>query len=541
MKNKTVIIILALLAAAFWFAHVYVVRWDMTGDKRYSINERTQQLVRSLDAPMMMTLYLDGPLNPGFVRLRKAVLEMGEELHTCQPLWNVQAVDKSVNNDSMLLARGLTPTTIHERTQDGRMVQTTIWPYVALTYHQRIVYVPLLHNNRGKSGEQNLNESIENLEYALAEAMYSLVQEKTTKIAFLEGHGELSEHSVWDISTALARYFQIDRGILGNDPAALNDYRVVIIADPQRPFSESDKYILDQYVMHGGRILWLVNGVRLDQDVLASDGFSPVLPLDLHLADMFFTYGVRVEPTIVQDVQCLSIPVDVSADRTQANYQPMPWFYAPLLLTSQYSPITRNVGQISSSFVSHIEAVGNDSLKRIILLATSTASRVIGTPTEVNLGELNPNLEDFRWQYLPVAMSVEGVFHSAFHHRMVPDSITLHERLLTSAPTKQIVVATGSIIRNEWQHGKPLPVGYDRYSGMQFGNKEFLTNAVLYLADDLDLMELRKKEIALRLINDERAHEQRSVIQLLSIVLPIILLILASGIVIWRRKHKYTV
>lgn len=515
-------------------AHCCVLRYDMTEDKRYTISETTKHLVRSLDEPMIMTLYLDGQLNAGFMRLRKATLELGEDIHACQSLFAVQ----TAKPDSTLIRYGLSPTLVHERSQDGRTIQTQVFPYVSLTYHGRTTYVPLLHNNRGKMGEQNLNESIEDLEYAMAESIYLLTRQQTQKIAFIEGHNELPERSVYDISATLSRYFQIDRGVIGNDPTMLNDYRVVIIADPQTPFSETDKYVLDQYIMRGGRVLWLINGVRFSKENLSSNGYTPVIPLDLHLADMLFTYGIRINPTLVQDVQCLPIPVDVSADPSQPNYQPLPWYYAPLLLTSQQSPITRNVGQVSATFVSHVDAVGNDSIQKEILLATSTASRVIGTPTEVDLGDINPDMSLFQWQFVPVSVALSGSFTSAFHHRMPPEGMSAHEQQSHSVPTKQIVVASGSVIRNEWQQG-PLPVGYDRYSGMVFGNRDFLTNAVLYLADDDGLIMLRQKSIALRLLNDRRAHEKRYIIQVVSIISPIALLALTGCFVMLIRKRKY--
>lgn len=539
MNQRSVILIGVALVIAYVLAYTLGVRWDMTEDKRYSVHDHTKALVRSLDAPMTMEIALDGDLNAGFSRLRKATVELGEELTSLSRYFHVQPIASSPERDSVFVSKGLVPTVIHERTQDGRTAQMQVWPYAVLTYKGRVAYVSLLQNNRGKSGEQNLNESIENLEYALAENIHLLTQTQAPKIAFIEGHGELPERAVYDISMSLARYFQIDRGSLTNDPTMLDGYKVVIIADPQLPFSEKDKYILDQYVMHGGRILWLVNGIRLSQEVLSKEGYTPVIPLDLNISDLLFSYGIRINPTLIEDVQCLPIPVNVSADEAHPNYQPVPWYYAPLLLTSQQSSITRNVGQVSCSFVSHIDAVGKDSIHKEILLATSTASKVIATPAEVDLGDLNPDLTLFRWQYVPVGVCLSGSFPSAFHHRMAPEGIVAHQPYTQSIPTKQIVVASGSVIRNEWQQGQPLPVGYDRYSGMQFGNRDFLTNAVLYLADDMGLIELRQKEVALRLINDRRAHQQHLKIQIVSVIAPILLLALTGLIMAIIRHRKY--
>ena len=221
-----------------------------------------------------------------------------------------------------------------------------------MSYKGRSAAVQLLKNQRGLSGEENLNHSIENLEYAFVDAIRSLTQTKVEKIAFLEGHGELDERYVYDLTQALAQYYQIDRGTLGLQTGVLDAYKVVIIADPQTAFSETDKYILDQYLMQGGSILWVVNGVQFSDDYLSSEGMTPIVALDLNINDMLFRYGVRVNHGLVQDLQCLPVPVDVSQDESQPNWQPMPWTYAPLLLTSQVSPITRNVAQVRATMAS---------------------------------------------------------------------------------------------------------------------------------------------------------------------------------------------
>lgn len=515
-------------------AHVCVLRWDLTDDQRYSLSPATKELLNGLQEPLTIRLYLEGELNAGFRRLQAATIDLCEEM-------NVYAdIEMSHAGSQDAEQAGLAPILIHERTQSGRTAQTQVYPYMQLVYGGRSTVVTLLRNQRGLSGEENLNQSIENLEYAVTEAVLTLVQIETPKIAFLEGHGELPEENVYDISATLSRYFQIDRGVLGNDPTILDDYRVVIVADPQLPFSESDKYILDQYVRRGGSILWIVNGVRFSSEVLTNQGFTPVIPLDLNLTDMFFRYGIRIAPALVQDVQCLPIPVDVSSDPATPNYQPMPWYYAPLLLTSQHSPITRNVAQISSSFVSPIEIVGEeDGLQKSILLASSSASRVIGTPAEVDLGDMNPDFQQFHYHFIPVGVSVEGVFESVFAHRMVPEGIntTLVRPLEQPTSSKQIWIASGSVIRNEWQQGQPLPVGYDRYSQMQFGNRDLLTNAVLYLADNKGLIALRERVVALRLLNDKRAHDERLKIQIISTTTPILVLAILG--IVWILVRRY--
>ena len=537
MKGRRGILVLGLVLASVIavnvLVHFVVIRHDMTDDKRYSLSEPTKRLLGSLDSEVVVTSYLEGDLNASFKRLRKALNETLEEMEVYGAL--------VIGEGLMVNGEGLEPVIIHERAKDGKTVQTTIYPYVSLEYKGKKSIVSLLRNNRGRSGEENINSSIENIEYALAETLHSLATQDTLRVAFIEGHGELPERYVLDLTMQLSKYAQVDRGQLGTDPAALDAYKVVIIADPHEAFSESDKYILDQYLMNGGRILWVVNGVMFSSDALSADGYTPAIPLDLNVQDMLYRYGIRIAPALIQDVQCVRVPVNVAVSG-EPNYQPMPWYYAPLLLTSQASPITRNLMQVSSTFASPIEVVGGeDGIRKEVLIATSTASRLIPTPAKVDLGELDPDMETFKWQYIPVGMLLEGVFPSVFAHRLPPEEITtLRPIAKQSVDTKQIVISSGSVIRNEWLKGQLVPMGYDRYSGVQFGNRDLMVNAVLYLSDDEGLMSLRQRELTLRLLNEKRAYDKRKQIQAISIISPIALLALVVGIVVVVRKKKYT-
>ena len=538
MKVWKGIAVLATLVIINLLANYVVWRWDMTDDQRYSISAPTKALLQDLDAPLHITLLLDGEMNAGFLRLQKATLELVEEL-------GVYAAKGYLLQDApeQLATTGygnLEPTVVHERTHKGQTAQTIVYPYAIVQYHDRRQVVTLLKNQRGLSGEENLNHSIENLEFAFAEAIRSLVQTEVEKIAFLEGHGELDERDVYDLTQQLAQYYQIDRGTLGTVSGVLDDYKAVIIADPQMPFSEADKYILDQYIMQGGRVLWVVNGVRFSDDYLASEGYTPIIALDLNISDMLFRYGVRINHALVQDLQCLPVPVDVSHDPSQPNWQPIPWTYAPLLLTSQVSPITRNVAQVTATMASAIDIVGGeDGIHKEVLLATSSASRLTSAPAKVDLS-MGSDGKGFNHAFVPVAVSLEGVFPSIYAHLLPPEEVTLATPLLRqSKPTRQIVVAAGSTIRNDWQQGQPLPLGYDRYTQMQFGNRDFMVNAVLHLTDDEGWLQLRKKEFTLRLINDQRARQSRVIAQVISIVIPLTLLAIVGAIMLIIRRKKY--
>ena len=524
------------------------VRWDLTDDKHYSLSESSKKMLSILDHRAEVTLLLGGDLNAGFRRLKKATEETLEELAVYADI-RVKDGWSAAQENGLMDSLGLRPIVIHEREQNGKTAQTTVYPYAIIEYNGKRAVVTLLKNTRGLSGEENLNASIEQLEFAFMEALHLLQQTETPRVAILEGHGEPDEAHTYDLMSALSKYFQVDRGSVTMNELTnervnahiLDGYKAVIVVNPQTAFSEQERFIIDQYIMRGGAVLWSLNGVKLSEEVLQREGFTPILPLDLGLTDMLFRYGVRVNPALVQDIQCLPIPVNVSSDPQQPNLQPMPWTYAPLLLTSQGSPITKDLGQVMSTFVSPIDAVGGeDGIEKRILLATSTASRVTATPGEVDLNDLNPDVNTFAYQYVPVAVSMEGSFPSAFAHRMAPEGIETDETIRkSSAKTRQVVIGSGSVLINETMKNQALPMGYDRYSGMQFSNRDFATNAVLWLTDGDGLIALREKSVALRLLNDKRAHEQRAGIQALSTILPVAILALIGGIVFVIRKRKY--
>lgn len=541
-KYAPYIFIAGLMLCLYGALYERPVRWDLTDDKHYSLSDASKALLQQTDAPIKVTLLLGGDLNAGFKRLKKATEETLEELDVFADVqkYNVQSTKAA---DSL----GLRPIVIHEREHDGKTAQTTVWPYAIMEYKGRKAVVTLLKNTRGLSGEENLNASIEQLEFAFMEALHLLQQTETPRVAILEGHGEPDEAHTYDLMNALSKYFQVDRGQIANsqEPRAnihlLDGYKAVIIASPQTALSDAERFVIDQYIMRGGTVLWAIDGVRFSEQVLQTDGFTPIVALDLGLTEMFFKYGVRINPALVQDIQCLPIPVNVSSDPEQPNFQPMPWTFAPLLLTSQGSPITRNMGQIMSTFVCPIDAVGGeDGIEKRVLLATSTASRVTATPGEVNLSDMNPDPNTFVYQYIPVAVSLEGAFTSAFAHRMVPEGIETDEAIRkTSKKTRQVVIGSGSIVMNEVQKGQALPMGYDRYSGMQFSNRDFITNAVLWLTDSEGLIGLREKSVALRLLNDKRAHDERTKVQMISTISPVAVLALIGALVWVVRKRKY--
>ena len=544
LKYKYHILALGLCAGLLALSYVWRVRWDLTDDRHYSLSAASKTLLKQTDTPVEVALLLDGDLNAGFRRLQKATQETLEEMAVYGDL----SIKTGHWSPDSLAALGLQPTIIHEREQNGKTAQTTVYPYAIMSYKGKRAVVTLLKNTRGLSGEENLNASIEQLEFAFMEALHLLQQTETPRVAILEGHGEPDEAHTYDLMSALSKYYQVDRGsIMVNGEGLkvnghiLDGYKAVLIVNPQGTFSDTERFVIDQYIMRGGAVLWALNGVQFSENVLQQEGFTPIIPLDLGLTDLLFRYGVRVNPALVQDVQCLPIPVNVSTDPQQPNLQPMPWTYAPLLLSSQGSPITRNLGQVMSTFVSPLDAVGGeDGIEKRILLATSTASRITATPGEVDLNDMNPDLAQFKYEYVPIAVSLEGAFASAYAHRMVPEGVETDEAIRKSGvKTRQVVIGSGSVLLNEIQKGQALPMGYDRYSGMQFSNRDFVVNAILWLTDSEGLISLREKSVVLRLLNDRRAHNERLKVQLVSTISPIAILAIIGGLVVIIRRKKY--
>jgi len=555
-KKINIYIFLAIAGLAF-LSVFFFFRIDLTSEKRYSISQPTKTLLKKANAPLKVSIYLEGDLNPGFTRLKNSTKNLLDEMS----VYAAEGIDMEFINPSTaatqsereqkymeLEAEGMTPTAIYERDKEGKSIQKIVFPWVKMTYGNKTVVVNLLKNIRGLQGEENLNISIENLEFEITDGIRRLINSQVSKIAFIEGHGELNEAETYDISKVLSRYFQIDRGTLATDATILAEYKAIIIAKPTQPFSESDKYIIDQYIMNGGKVLWLMDGVRVSMENLSTTGISPAIALDLNLDDLLFKYGIRIQPVLLQDVQCASVPVNIAPEGAQPQFEPTPWFFAPLLLTSSQHPISKNITEVRSEFVSTIEVVGeNNNTKASLLLATSDNTHVFSTPATIDLSETHDTKDKnyFNMSYMPVSVLMEGEFESNFANRMRPKEITNAFPLLKkSLKTRQIFVADGDIIRNETNgiasDSTTLPLGFDRYMNQQFGNREFIANAVLFLTDDEGWIDLRSRSLKLRLLNKQLVNNERLTIQLVSILTPLLLLAIFAVLYSILRKRKYT-
>jgi ABC-2 type transport system permease protein len=540
------VVIINLISVSWFF------RLDLTSEKRYTLAPVTRNFIRNLDNEVLVKVYLAGDLNVGFQKLARATRETLDEFRMISR-GNIRfefvdpAKNKSVGDE--LAEFGLRPVPVFEAAADGRRIQSNVFPYAIFRIGEYEIGVNLLENLPGLSGAENLNISMESLEYKITDAMRKLITDETPAIAFLEGHGELDELDVWDITEALSHYYQVDRGSLTDDPFILDNYKAIIVAKPQEYFSQKDKFILDQYLMRGGRILWLIDAVNVTLDSLRSATQTVGLATDVNLSDQLFRYGVRINHELLQDIQAAMIPVNTANPGQQPQIVPMPWMFNPLLNTSMEHPVTRNVNVVRGEFVSSIDTVGTiEDISREVILRTGRHSRRIAVPVFISLAMVNeqPVRENFNTSYVPVAVSMEGSFPSAFANRPVPPGINMqpHEILYNSKPARMIVVADGDIIRNDvrMRHGaspQPVPLGFDEMSNQTFGNKQFILNAVNYLTDEEGWMALRTRSYELRLLDREKLSTQITFWKSINILLPLLFLVLIGVTVPVIRKIRY--
>ena len=540
---------IVLLVLANVLVRVRVFRWDMTDDKIYSLSEASKELLRQTDAPIEVTLLLDGDLGPGFGQLRSAFLETIEEMRSYARDIRVSYLNLNEASESVQRAyaeRGVQQYAQETTSHSGRTEIINTFPYALVQYKDKERLVQLFTRTLGSSETEDLNRAISQLEFTLMEAVHQLRQSHTPTIAIYSGQQGVPERYTQDLEKALQPYFRIKR--VSINPTQMNvhvfdSYQAVIIANPQTKFNEVERFIIDQYIMRGGAVLWAVDRVKFSDDMLRSDGFTPLTENDLGLWDLLFSYGLRIEPMLVQSVQCMSIRVNVSADPSVPNLQLVPWTFAPQLLPNPENPVTAPMRSIvSSMFVSPISVVGgNDGIEKVSLLVTSNGSKLTHAPNEVNLNELNPDLQSFIYPNMPIAASLEGSFRSAYAHRMTPEGVITDEPIRKQGKkTRQVVIGSGSMVINEIEGGQPIPLGFDRASGIQYGNRDFIINSMLWLTHTEDLIPLRAKGGAtLRPLNKTRAYSERTKIEKISTISPIVLLALIGGVVLIIRRMKY--
>jgi ABC-2 type transport system permease protein len=535
--------------------HIFF-RIDLTTEKRYTISDESKKILSDLKEVVFIRVYLDGDLNIPFKKFQGNIRDFLDELHVYgrnniqyeffNPLEDIskQAQGKTIQE---LYDKGLRPTNILQRDKEGGTSEKIIFPSAIIRYKDFEIPLNLLVNNPGQNSEQNLNSSKESLEYSFISAIKNITSNKTEKIAFIEGHGELNEYEVNDISNELSKSYQVDRGTINGKPGILDEYKAIIIAKPVVPFSEPDKFVIDQYIMNGGKVLWLIDAVQVSLDSMIN-GNTMAINLQLNLDDLLFRYGFRINPVLVQDIQCNLIPVNVALQGSNPNFKPVPWLYFPLISPHPGHPVTQNQNMIFCRFANTIDTIeGRKGIKKIPLLTTSQNTRNVITPAIVSLNEVRsmPQKSEFNKSNLLIGAIFEGKFESAFKNRGMAayfkNAVEVKE---TSKATKMAVIADGDIIRNDVRYTSTGPaislLGYDRFTRQTFGNKDFLVNLIEYLANDNNLLKLRGREFNLRLLNKEKMTSQRLFWIILNISVPSVIVILFGFSLYFIRKHKYS-
>lgn len=531
------------------------IRLDLTEDKRYTLSDPTKEILSGLENDIYIQIYLEGDMPIPLKRLKRSTRDLLEEFR----ITSGRKIDFSFINPSeggtddqrnamyqSLIKKGLSPTRLQAEDKEGGSSQRTIFPGMIVNYNGTEVPINFLKNNPGLSPEQNILHSSEGLEYELIQTIATLSSDTIYKVAFLEGQSEIPEIETADITYNLARFFTIDRGTIAGRPGMLDGYSAVIIAGPAKEFSEEDKLVIDQYIMHGGKVLWLIDEVYVSADSL-SMGETAAFYRPLNIEDQLFRYGARVNPEIVQDVDCQLIRLKVIGSGGNQQMVSVPWIYYPLLSPAVKHPITRNINKVKGEFVNFIDTVGLDpAIQKHILLATSDFSRTIAPPVLISLRETErlPDQKEFTRSQLPVAVLLEGVFPSVFTNRMTFNPAQGEKNLEKSVKTKMIVVADADIIRNSVRRTGntevPLPLGQDRYTGEIYGNTDFIVNCMNYLVDDRGLMQLRSRELKIRLLDKARVRQEHLKWQLINILGPVLLVIFAGVAYGFARRRKYS-
>ena len=536
------------------FASYYIYkRFDVTQDKRYTLSETTKKIIDGVDSPLLIDVFLEGNFPADFKKLQTETRQLLEEFSaynsniTFQFVNPIEKEEERVEVMKKFFEKGLTPinVTVEEK---GKQTQEVVFPWALANYGDKGAKVQLLKNLMGASTEKKVESSVQHLEYAFAEAIHKISNEKQRKIAVIKGNGELEDIQIADfLKTIRDNYYigPITLDSVASQPKetlkALNVYDLAIIAKPREKFTEAEKQVLDQFIMKGGKTLWLVDGTNAEMENLYNEsGSTLVSNNDLNLTDMFFKYGFRINPQMIKDEYGTPIKLASGKEGSESQMETYNWKMAPFIYpASKKHPIVKNTDGVKFNFCSPIELLKTNT-KTTILLESSPYSKVIGTPSVVSLEmiaeETSP--KDYaNGGLIPVAALLEGSFTSMYNNRVLP--FKDGKFLSKSAPTKMIVISDGDVIKNQIDKGAPIELGYDKYTGQFFGNKEFILNSVNYLLDDNGLINIRSKDVTLPVLDKQSVHDNYNQTQMLTVALPIVLLGIFGFIFTYLRKKKY--
>ncbi len=541
-------------------------RLDLTSERRYTLSKSTKALLKKIDEPLLYRVYLEGDLPSDFKRLQNETKEMLNQFRAYNKNVQYEFVNPNSFEDpkerqvfyQKLAQKGIQPTQIQVSTATGYSQQVLI-PAADVIYRGEETSIQLLQSQKYVDQVQLLNNSIQSLEYVLSNAIRALSRGKRPTVAFLRGHGELELPNLSDMIGSLWEYYTLDTARMDGNINSLtarslnpsdstysfrNKYDLIIVAKPTRPFSDQDLYILDQYVMYGGKLLWLVDPLDADMDSLEHAGQAVATRLPLNLDEMLFTYGVRINPDLVMDIRCRPVPMKVGMVGEHAQIQFQPWMYFPEIVPLSPHPIVRNLDLIKTDFVSSMDLIDN-GVDKTVLLQTSEFSRVKNAPAiyDLNEAKVEPDRRLFNRQHIPVAVLMEGSFKSVFRNRLTPDFMDIPSMGYreTSDTTRMIVFSDGDIIKNRfnYQDATGYPLGYDFYTETMYANKELLLNCVDYLVGEDGSIASRSRNIKIRKLNVMKVKEERTKYQLLNILLPVGIVVVAGVVIVLLRRRKY--
>ena len=535
------------------FASYYIYkRFDVTQDKRYTLSETTKKIIDGVDSPLIIDVFLEGNFPADFKKLQTETRQLLEEFSaynsniTFQFVNPVEKEEERVDVMKKFFAKGLKP--INVTVEDkGKQTQEVVFPWALANYGDKGAKVQLLKNLMGASIENQVESSVQHLEYVFAEAINKISKEKQRKVAVIKGNGELQDIYIADVLKTVFENYNVGPITLDSvakNPIktlkALNIFDLAIIAKPKEKFTEEEKQVLDQFIMKGGKTLWLVDGTNAEMENLYNEtGSTLVGNNDLNLTDMFFKYGFRINPQLIKDERGTPLKLASGNQGSETQMENYNWMMAPYIYPASNHPIVKNTDGVKFDFCSPIELLKSD-VKKTILLESSKYSKIIGTPSVVSLemiGEETSERDYINGGFIPVAALLEGSFTSMYNNRVLPfkDAKFLNK----SVPTKMIVISDGDVIKNQLDKGEPIELGYDKYTATYFGNKEFVLNCVNYLLDDTGLINIRSKDVTLPLLDKQRVHDSYSQTQMLTVALPIVLLAIFGFLFTYLRKKKY--
>lgn len=543
-------VIVALVAVNLLASFVYT-RFDLTEDKRYTLSEPAVEVAQKFETPVIVDVLLDGNIPAEFAKLKAETIQLLESFASKNRNIKFNLVDPMEDSENpqetvaQLQSLGLQPANVTVE-ENGKVSNELVFPWAMVNFNDQTVRVPLLKNKLGSTAEERINNSVQQLEYAFADAFTKLSIEEKKSIAVIKGNGELDDIYIADYLTTIRDYYNI--GAITLDSVATNpqnvldklkEFDLALIAKPTEAFSDQEKYVMDQYMVQGGKSIWLIDQVAMEMDsIYAGGGEAIAIPRDLNLKDLFFKYGVRINPVLVNDLYFTQI-VLATGEGNDSQYNPLPWLYYPMVFSQNNHPINTNIEAVRFQFTSPMDVLEND-YQKTILLQSSPLSKTDGIPRVVSLDMINqqPDRETYTNGNLPLAVLIEGSFTSMYKNRVKP--IKLQNTLEEGPENKMIVISDGDVIKNQLRNGRPLELGYDKWTSSFYGNKEFLVNSTNYLLDNTGLINIRNKKVAIPLLDVKKIAAQKTKWQLINIGLPVVLTLLFGVFFGYYRKRKFT-